>query len=239
MQTHLHTPSAGGPHPAVILYFDAFGVRPAMHDIAQQLADDGYVVALPNVFYRAGDYKPFDPQNTFNNREERERLMPIMQQASVPAVVADTKALLDVLDARPEVQAGKAGAFGYCMGRSPGVLRGGGLISASASPPSPASTAATSSAKRREEPASTRRTRSKRASTSASPTRIRAARPQHQGILASALAGKPARVRYAIELYQGKRHGFAVRDHGAYDADANAQHWTRLRELFAAELKAR
>ena len=50
--TPLHTPAGTGPWPAVIMFPDAGGVRATFHDMAQQLADLGYAVLLPNVYYR-------------------------------------------------------------------------------------------------------------------------------------------------------------------------------------------
>ena len=56
----LHTPAGSGPWPAVIMFADAGGVRPTFHDMAQQLADLGYAVLLPNFYYRVGEFEPFD-----------------------------------------------------------------------------------------------------------------------------------------------------------------------------------
>ena len=50
----LVTPDRGGPHPAVLLYMDAFGVRPRLQQMAERIAAQGYVVLVPNVFHRAG-----------------------------------------------------------------------------------------------------------------------------------------------------------------------------------------
>jgi len=60
--SHVMTPASGRPWPAVILYMDAGGIRPAMLDLAQQLADAGYLVLLPDLFYR---YGPFVPKEVF------------------------------------------------------------------------------------------------------------------------------------------------------------------------------
>jgi len=63
----------------------------------------------------------------------------------------------------------------------------------------------------------------------------RSCTPEQQGALATALgaAGAP----YRIELYAGKRHGFAVPDHpGAYDPEADARHWRRLESFFGETL---
>jgi carboxymethylenebutenolidase len=233
MLTHLHTPSGHGPHPAVVLYVDAFGVRGAMHEMAQKIADDGYAVALPNVFYRAGDFAPFNVKTAFNDPKERERLMGMMKQATPAAVMRDTGALLDALAARAEVKQGPVGTTGYCMGGrlsfvaagtfgdrvgAAASFHGGHLVADGAESPH----------------------------TLASKMRARiylgvadndqSCTPAHQGALATALG--EAHLRYAIELYQGKGHGFAVPDSSAYDAGASAHHYAVMRELFA-ELKPR
>ena len=59
--------------------------------------------------------------------------------------------------------------------------------------------------------------------------------PEQQGVFARALA--EADVDYRLELYKGKKHGYAVSDHaGAYDAEADARHWRRLESFFAETL---
>ena len=51
---HVFTPADGGPWPGVILFMDGFGIRPTLFHMAQRLADGGYVVLLPDLFYRIG-----------------------------------------------------------------------------------------------------------------------------------------------------------------------------------------
>ena len=68
-------PAGAGPWPAVIMFPDAGGVRDTFHAMAQRLADLGYAVLLPNIYYRAGAYEPFDLTTVFTVPEERERLM--------------------------------------------------------------------------------------------------------------------------------------------------------------------
>ena len=50
------TPDGDGPWPAVIFYMDGFGIRPSMWDMGQRLADAGYLVLLPDLYYRMGAY---------------------------------------------------------------------------------------------------------------------------------------------------------------------------------------
>ena len=49
----LYTPG-GGPYPGILFYTDIFGVRPANQDMARRIAEQGYAVMMPNVFYRFG-----------------------------------------------------------------------------------------------------------------------------------------------------------------------------------------
>jgi carboxymethylenebutenolidase len=62
---HVFTPAGSGPWPGVISYMDAGGIRPAVLEMAQRLADNGYVVLLPDLFYRYGPYGPFVPREVF------------------------------------------------------------------------------------------------------------------------------------------------------------------------------
>jgi carboxymethylenebutenolidase len=63
----------------------------------------------------------------------------------------------------------------------------------------------------------------------------RSCTPAHQGALAAALGA--AGVAYCLELYRGKKHGFAVPDHaGAHDPEAAARHWRRMESFFAETL---
>src|SRR5262245_54525959 len=56
----------GGPWPGVLMYMDGVGMRPALYPIAQRIADAGYAVLLPDLFYRAGPYEPPEPKLLFS-----------------------------------------------------------------------------------------------------------------------------------------------------------------------------
>ena len=62
MDCHVFTPPGHGKWPPVLFYFDAFGIRPDAADMATRLAEYGYVVAMPNLFYRTGPSHHFPPQ---------------------------------------------------------------------------------------------------------------------------------------------------------------------------------
>ena len=108
-------PATGGPWPAVIFYMDAGGIRPTILDMAQQLAGSGYIVLLPDLFYRYGPYGPFVPKEVFAG-DFRAILGPLMATTSPTKAAADAEALLDYLDTRDDVIGRKVGVVGFCMG---------------------------------------------------------------------------------------------------------------------------
>jgi carboxymethylenebutenolidase len=114
-----------GSHPGVLLWPDAFGLRPSMRDMAKRLAASGYSVLVPNPFYRVTK-APFTDASKFNfqNPDDRAKIMPLM--ASVGAAGAaekDAVAYVAFLDAQKQVnKSKKIGTQGYCMG-GPLVVR--------------------------------------------------------------------------------------------------------------------
>ena len=114
-----------GSHAAVLLWPDAFGLRPAMRDMARRAAAQGYSVLVPNPFYRISK-APFTGASTFNFQDPADmaKLRPLM--ASVTAAgnaEKDAVAYVGFLDAQKEVnKSKKVGTQGYCMG-GPLVVR--------------------------------------------------------------------------------------------------------------------
>jgi carboxymethylenebutenolidase len=94
---------------------DAGGVRPAMVDMAQRIADDGYIVLLPDLFYRFGAYGPLVPAEVFAG-DWRAILGPLMATTGNDKAAEDTGAFLAYLDTRSDFAGGKVGAVGFCMG---------------------------------------------------------------------------------------------------------------------------
>ena len=121
-----------GSHAAVIIWPDAFGLRPATRDMGKRLAAEGYSVLVPNPFYRVAKAPVFADASTFNfqNPEDRAKLTPLMASINAPgAAEKDAAAFVAFLDAQPQVnKSRKIGTQGYCMG-GPLVVKTAAAIS--------------------------------------------------------------------------------------------------------------
>jgi carboxymethylenebutenolidase len=110
----LYRPAGQGTYPGVIQLTDIGGVRAANRELAQRVADQGYLVLMPNVFYRTGKFaiayplKMGDPQTMKRMEELRTPLTP-------QAMESDTEAYVDCLAAQPGVKSGPVGVVGYCF----------------------------------------------------------------------------------------------------------------------------
>jgi carboxymethylenebutenolidase len=109
---------AGGSHAGVLLWPDAFGLRPSMREMAKRLAESGYSVLVPNPFYRVGKAPFFTDASTVDFAKDRGKIQPLM--ASVTAdgnAEKDAVAYIAFLDAQKQVNTKKKiGTQGYCMG---------------------------------------------------------------------------------------------------------------------------
>jgi carboxymethylenebutenolidase len=226
-----YRPTGDAPVPAVILYIDAFLVRPTMHAMAERLAGLGYFVLLPNIFYRAGEVAPFDPHTAFGNPLEKVRLMGILTALTMDLAMRDAGAYLDAIESEKNVRGGGAGAVGYCLGgrlavataghhperlRAAASFHGGHLVTDAADSPhlfAEKMKASIYLGVADEDGSCT---------------------PEHQAALAKAFGA--AHLSYEMELYKGKKHGFAVKDHGVYDEAAAARHWKRVETFFGEAL---
>ena len=105
-------PEGRGPWPAVLIYMDGVGIRPAMLEVGARLATYGYFVLLPDLFYRSGPYAPMDPGVVFSDPEQRKVVMAKIALATPALVMRDTQAFFDYLDAQPDVKPGGVGTTG-------------------------------------------------------------------------------------------------------------------------------
>jgi carboxymethylenebutenolidase len=109
---------AGGDEkrPAVLFIVDAFGLRPQIEDMADRIAEAGYVVLAPNVFYRAGR-APVLSLEGLDDPDKRgpllEKLRPLMADLTTERIESDARAYLARLE---DVGKGPVAITGYCMG---------------------------------------------------------------------------------------------------------------------------
>ena len=226
----LFTPEGEGPWPGVVMYPDAGGVRDTFDEMAAKLADLGYAVLLPDVYYRLGDWEPIDMKTAFSDPEQRKRLMSMIGSITPDRMATDAAAFFDYLVARPEVSGDRFGLTGYCMGGRTAVVvagrlpdrvaaaasfHGGGLVTDSEDSPH------------------------LRAEDIQAVVYVAGAEndgsftAEHAEQLEKALTA--AGVDHKIETYPAA-HGYAVPDNASYDAAAADRHWTAMREFFGANL---
>ena len=113
----LYHPAGTGTWPAVLVWPDIMGLRPAFRDMGRRLAGQGYVVLVVNPFYRSAKAPVIGDKFDFSNPEQRARLMGYRGAMTDDGVDRDAIAYLAFLDAQPQTsKTRKAGVQGYCMG---------------------------------------------------------------------------------------------------------------------------
>ncbi|MFR9801216.1 dienelactone hydrolase family protein [Pseudonocardia sp. RS010] len=228
----VHTPAGEGPWPGVLMYPDAGGVRETFLGMADHLADLGYAVLLPDVYYRSGGFEPFDLASLFDDPAERARLAELVRPLTAAAIGADAAAYVDALLGRPEVRGAAVGVTGYCMGGRASLTAAGALghrVAAAASFHGGRLAVA-------DDPDSPHH----RAADIRATVYVAGAQdddsfgPDQFALLDEALTA--ADVRHNLETYPAA-HGFAVPDNPTHDSDAATRHWAALADLYAAALR--
>ncbi|HEY8526379.1 MAG TPA: dienelactone hydrolase family protein [Acidimicrobiales bacterium] len=228
----LLVPDGEGPWPAVIMFPDAGGLRPTFHAMGQRLADFGYVVLVPDPYYRHGPYEPFDMKTAFGDEAERNRLMGLARSVTKEMVARDAGAFLDFLAAQPQVAGTAVGTTGYCMG-------GGSSLTAAAHHPDRVAAAASFHGGY----LATDAPDSPHTVVDRIRGRVYIAAAENDGSFPPEQAAKleealqKGGVDYQLETYPAA-HGFAVPDNPTHDPEAEERHWRALAELYGATLKA-
>lgn len=225
------TPEGKGRWPAVIFYMDGFGIRPAMKRMAAELAGRGYVVLLPDLYYRLGAYEPLVPKEVLKG-DFRAVVGPMMASTSNLKAAEDTASFLAYLDTRDDVAGPKVGTVGFCMG-------GGMALTAAGSYPDRVAAAASFHGGRlaTDDPASPSRVfpRIKAEVYVAGADDDSGYPPEMARRVEEELT--KAGVRHKCEIYRGKLHGWMKPDMPVYDAAAAERGWKELYALYARALK--
>jgi carboxymethylenebutenolidase len=214
-----------GAHPGVIIWPDAFGLRPAKKQMAKRLAESGYSVLVVNPYYRS---QRAPVVNTTNFAEVRDIIVPLMGSLNAETQATDARAFVGFLDGQASVDSNrKMGTMGYCMG-GPFTMRtaatlpdrvgaaasfhGGGLVTDQ--PDSPHLLVPQMEAHY----------------LFAIAANDDENQPEAKDVLrdAFAQAGLPAEV----EVYDGAMHGWCPPDSTVYDEAQAERAWSRLLVLF-------
>ena len=230
----LFYPKGKGKWPAVLIWTDIFGLRPVFRDMGRRLAAQGYVVLVPNPFYRKGRADAVGADKfDFAKPEERAKLMPIAGSITGPGTVeGDAPAFFAFLDAQPQTDKKKgAGTQGYCMGgplvyRTAAVLpdrirgavtcHGGGLVTQT-----PASPHLLIPKMKAEVYSAVAANDDQRA-------------PTDKDVLKKAFAdaGKKA----TVLVYDGCQHGWCVKGSAVYNEAGAEKAWAELTALYKRNL---
>src|SRR5260370_21122437 len=99
------------PGPGIVLLQEIFGVTDYLRQRARDLADAGYVVAVPQLYWRLGS----DVELPEDTQEGLQQAFGYMQRLDEPQAIDDAAAALEYLRALAG-SGGKAGVLGFCMG---------------------------------------------------------------------------------------------------------------------------
>jgi carboxymethylenebutenolidase len=225
-------PSAGA-HPGVLVWPDAFGLRPAMKKMADRLAQSGYSVLVVNPYYRTVKAPILPDGADFNDPKTREVIMSKMATLSPQTHTADAKAFVDWLDAQASVARDrKLGTTGYCMGGSitmrtaaarpdrigaAASFHGGRLVTKDADSPHLLVP------------------KMKAHYLIAIAANDDEAEPDVKGVLRETFARN--KLPAEIEVYEGALHGWCPPDSRVYNEPQAERAWSRLLVLFEAALQ--
>lgn len=228
----LFYPKAKGKFPAVLLWPDVMSLRPVFRDMGRRLASAGYVVLVPNLYYRVQKAPVIQGSFNFANPEDRAKLMPMRATVTPEGTAKDAVAYVAFLDAQPQTnKAKKVGVQGYCMGgplsfqtaaavpdriAAVASFHGGGLLTAK--PDSPHLLLPKTKAEYLIEIADNDDKQD----------------PTVKDKLKAAFA--EAKIPAQIEVFEGANHGWTVKGSQVYNEAAAERAWSNLLALYKKAL---
>jgi carboxymethylenebutenolidase len=226
-------PEGKGDWPALLVWTDILGLRPVFREMGQRLAAEGYVVLVPNPFYRNAKAPVVDGSFDFSKPEDRAKVMPMAAALTAEANISDAKSYIAFLDAQPQTdKKKKMGVQGYCMGGPPtfrtaatapnrvgaaATFHGGGLVTDK--PDSPHLLIPKMKA---EVLCAVADNDDKRD-------------PTTKDTLKQAFAA--AHLKATVEVYEGCNHGWTVRGSQVYNEAGAERAWAALIALYGRNLK--
>jgi carboxymethylenebutenolidase len=229
----LFYPEGSGPWPAVLVWTDILGLRPVFREMGRRLAVEGYVVLVPNPFYRNAKAPVVDGSFDFSKPEDRAKVMSLAAALTADANISDAKSYTDFLDQQPQTdKKKKMGVQGYCMGGpltfrtaatvpdrigAAATFHGGGLVTDKPDSPHlliPKMKAEVLCCVADNDD-----------------KRDPAAKDKLKGAFAA------AHLKATVEVFDGCNHGWTVRGSQVYNEVGAERAWSELTELYKRNLK--
>ena len=224
-------PERGGPHPVIVFFMDAPGIREELRDMARRLGTVGYYVLLPNLYYRS-NVEELGPYIGEVNAATRQKALALMDTINIPMVMQDLDALMAFAAKDPAASGGAMGCVGYCMS-------GRYAINAAVRHPARVRAAASiyGTALVTDQPDSPHLAMQR------TDARLYFGCAEHDSYapkemidrLRAELDAKGGNAE--VEIYPGASHGFAFPQRPVYDKASAERHWERLFQLFGHALK--
>jgi carboxymethylenebutenolidase len=223
---------AKGKHPAVLIWPDIFGLRPAFKQMATRLAESGYSVLVINPFYRTKKAPTAPEHPDFNDPATRQGLMTLAGTLSPTTAETDAKAFVAFLDSQSAVDTKKKiGTTGYCMG-GPFVFRTAALF------PARVGAAATfhGGGLVTDKPESPHLLipKMKAHFLVAIAENDDMNQPEAKTVLKDSFAKQ--KLPAEVEVYAGAKHGWCPPDSQVYNHDQAEKAWSRMMVLFTSSL---
>jgi carboxymethylenebutenolidase len=229
-------PEDSGHYPGVILLMDAFGPRAYLEQMATTLAEHGYYVLVPNMFFRikrAPIVEARFPLKPEDMPEVRKSMMAVYGSFSPDQGVKDIGVMLEFLSVQTQVRAGKVGLTGYCMGGGL-ALRTAGTYANKV-----AAVASFHAGNLANDAPNSPHLFIKKIESEiyiAHADNDASMPPEQREKLQQAI--ETSGVTAEVEVYKGAAHGFTMADLPAYNEAALDRHWEKLLALFQRRLKA-
>jgi carboxymethylenebutenolidase len=217
-----------GTAPAVLVWPDIFGLRPAFRQMGKRLSESGYAVLVVNPFYRTQKA----PTASAAGKTPIQEVLPLAKTLSPTTHMTDARAFITWLDQQSSVAKNRRiGTQGYCMG-GPMAFRtaaavpdrvgavasfhGGGLVTNDATSPL------------------AQAVKTKASFLVAIAANDDASRPDEKNVLKDTFS--KAGLQAEVEVYAGAQHGWCPPDTQVYHQDQAEKAWSRLLALYGKAL---
>jgi len=234
MNSYFYYPDEGGPYPVVLFGMDSAGAREPLADMCRRLATAGYFVVMPNLYYRRERYVDINVDRFADPAygKQLDLMWALNKHLTNTMVMNDFRSILKHLESETAARSGKIGILGYCMS-GPFAYRGAGdladrVAAAVSMYGSPLISDASDSS---------------HLTTEKIKGEIYFGFAEHEVYFSTAETMKKleacfanTNVKYRIELYRGREHGFALPGRRVYHKSSSERHWLRVNDIFRRNL---